>query len=697
MIKNRFHKFVRAVTKNLIVEINRFFNNFLIDEQSFLLNKGEVNYWKNRIFYITSFVMLIFGAPLMLFGGYMFYHSGDVGYGITEILFYTIGAIIITRKSISVKFKKLFIVFSLYTISIFLLLTTGLLGGGMVCVVFTLILTGCLLEKKQIEKVVMLNLLVFCILTVLVYNGYFDGTPMAPYKRVWVINGVTAQVFGIMLLILMNTIYNGLEKQTHQIRKSEASLAASEIKHREMIANISDAIVIIDQAGVVTYHSPNLVQRFPWMSKEIKNRSFYDEIHPEDRTYMEGVIQSLLQENGRIKTMEARYLGKDGKVGYLELTAVNLTEDANINGFLINYSDITERKVHEEEIVYLNQHDSLTGLYNRDFFEKEKRRLDVEAQLPLSVIVGDINGLKIINDSLGHTEGDKLLVTIGNIIEKCCREEDIVARISGDEFNILLPRTKSEETFIIMKKINSACEDYNKSISSELYHISISLGSATRTRMEESYDNILKIAEDYMYKRKLLEGRSFHSSILSAMKTALFEKSHETEQHAKRLIQLSKAVGEAIGLTAQQFDELELFSTLHDIGKIGIDNQILNKPAKLDDDEWIKMKKHSEIGYRIAMASPELMSIAYYILTHHERWDGKGYPQGLAGENIPLLSRILAVADSYDAMTEDRPYRKGMQKQEAIDEIVNNTGTQFDPEIARIFVEIVMKDLDNIG
>jgi HD-GYP domain-containing protein (c-di-GMP phosphodiesterase class II) len=158
------------------------------------------------------------------------------------------------------------------------------------------------------------------------------------------------------------------------------------------------------------------------------------------------------------------------------------------------------------------------------------------------------------------------------------------------------------------------------------------------------------------------------------------------------LIHLSKTVGEAIGLTNQQFDELELFSTLHDIGKIGIDNQLLNKPAKLTDEEWIKMKKHSEIGYRIAMASPELMSIAYYILTHHERWDGKGYPQGLVGENIPILSRILAVSDAYDAMTQDRPYRKAMLKQDAIAEIVKNSGTQFDPDIARLLIEIVTKE-----
>ncbi|MDD4076822.1 MAG: HD-GYP domain-containing protein, partial [Bacilli bacterium] len=171
----------------------------------------------------------------------------------------------------------------------------------------------------------------------------------------------------------------------------------------------------------------------------------------------------------------------------------------------------------------------------------------------------------------------------------------------------------------------------------------------------------------------------------------VYARSQETEEHAERLQELSRLVGMKINLSEVELDELSLLAALHDIGKVGIDDTILKKPGKLTAEEWIEMKKHPEIGYRIAMASPELMSIANYILCHHERWDGKGYPQGLKGKQIPLLSRIISVIDAFDAMTQDRPYRQALSMEEALEEIRVNAGTQFDPEAARIFIEVIQQ------
>ncbi|MDP4088656.1 MAG: diguanylate cyclase [Bacillota bacterium] len=685
-------KILSTTITKFVEVINGFLKKVLCRNGDIASGEDSLKYWKNRIFCIVSVVFIVLGAPLFLYGAYMYFIRDYKVYSVIEILLYIVITTVITRKSLSLRGRKTFIVLILYSMSFFLLISTGMAGAGMICIVFSLILSGCLLERRQIVQVLAVNIAAFAVLTVLLMNGNFDGTLMGEYKSVWVINVITAQGAGVGLLFIMNSIYMGLENQAKLIKDSRELLAASEAKNSAMIANISDVIIIADEKGIITYNSPNLERRFGWTAEDISKKPFYEKIFAEDRNRFLEELQSLQGRHGLEKTIEARYLCRDGSIKYIELTAVNLMEDSNIGGILVNYRDITERNLREEKIRHLSFHDNLTGLYNRTFFENEKERLDNESMLPLSVIVGDINGLKIINDSLGHDEGDKLLVAIAQILEGCCRKDDISARIGGDEFAVLMPKTSIETVSEIVRKINSACEEYNKKVAGELYRTSMSLGYSSKTNMEESLDSVLRVAEDYMYKHKLLEVRSLHSSIISSMKTALSEKSQETEEHAQRLVKLTKAVGQAVGLTNQQFDELELFSALHDIGKIGIDDQILNKPDKLSPTEWVEMKKHSEIGCRIAMASQELMSVAYYILTHHERWDGSGYPQGLSGKSIPLLSRILAVADAYDAMTEDRPYRKGMSKEKAIEEIVRNSGTQFDPEMAEIFVDIVSKE-----
>lgn len=380
-------------------------------------------------------------------------------------------------------------------------------------------------------------------------------------------------------------------------------------------------------------------------------------------------------------TGEEKWVWEQGRGVYDDMGSV-----VAIEGLIL---DVTEQREKEEAIVYLNYHDTMTGIYNRRYFDEAKLNLDKKEFFPLSVVIADVNGLKLINDGLGHEEGDKLLIGVSRILESVCREGDVLARTGGDEFYILLPNTSENEVADLVHRIEDTFEKHKEDKTFETILTGVAIGYGTKNLEEQSFPEIMKDAERFMYRRKLLQSKSLHSSIVNSMKTTLFEKSFETEKHAERIAALSRVLGTKLGLGESEITELELLSTLHDIGKIVTRDSILNKAGKLTIDEYEEMKRHSEIGFRIAQSSPELKPIAFYILCHHERWDGKGYPNGIAGNDIPLLSRIISVVDAYDAMTEDRAYRKAMGTEAALEELEENKGTQFDPTITEEFVKLM--------
>lgn len=355
-------------------------------------------------------------------------------------------------------------------------------------------------------------------------------------------------------------------------------------------------------------------------------------------------------------------------------------------------NEIAEREKREKEINYLSIHDILTGLYNRRYFETSLNRIDKIEMLPISIIMGDVNGLKMANDVFGHLEGDKLLKKIADIFSSSTKSEDIVARIGGDEFAIIMPKTDFNTAAQLVKDIKKKCVNDT----SGPIQPSVAIGLAEKAQFSQSLVEVYKEAEDRMYNNKLVESKSTRSSIIESLRKTLEEKTHETEEHCRRLKNLMLEIARQLGLSEVQLFEYELLGILHDIGKVAIPDNILEKPDKLSSDEWRIMRNHSEIGYRIAASTPELITIAEAILCHHERWDGKGYPQGLSGEQIPLSSRVLSVVDAFDAMTNDRPYRKALSHSSAIEEIKRCSGTQFDPKITDIFLNILNKQADQL-
>ncbi|MBN1299004.1 MAG: diguanylate cyclase [Actinobacteria bacterium] len=359
--------------------------------------------------------------------------------------------------------------------------------------------------------------------------------------------------------------------------------------------------------------------------------------------------------------------------------------------FLESYAHISaislQRLNAEKRVFYLSFHDGLTNLYNRSYLEEEMSRLDTKRQLPMSIIMADVNGLKLINDTYGHSMGDKMLKKIAAILKKSCRKEDIVSRWGGDEFVICLTQTSKEQADKLCCRIGTLC---SKSIIKDI-PISLALGSATKYDTDKSVEDLLKEAEDAMYNQKLSESRSAKNALINAFLKALEEKSFETEDHIKNMQGFALKLGNKLSLLGHEINRLMLLVMLHDIGKINVPKNILIKKGLLSQKEWEIIKEHPHTGYRIALATSEFSYLAEDILSHHERWDGSGYPRGLKGVQIPLLSRIVSIVDAYEVMINKRSYKNPLSVKEAIAELKRCAGKQFDPELVNIFISIIEK------
>jgi diguanylate cyclase (GGDEF)-like protein/PAS domain S-box-containing protein len=372
-------------------------------------------------------------------------------------------------------------------------------------------------------------------------------------------------------------------------------------------------------------------------------------------------------------------------------------ETNKMEAILLAIEDITERKKMQkalqeskERFEYKSYHDGLTGLYNRNYFSEQMARLgkDLARSAPVSIISIDVDGLKIINDTLGHKVGDDLLISAATTISACFREVDLVARIGGDEFSIILPGVDRKAALAKKAKISKRVRAFNRG--NPVVPINMSVGMATSRDVEkETIYDIYQRADENMYQYKLIQAKSQKSKVIDMLLAALSERDFVAQGHAERLSAMAELMSRRLRLPDDTRKNLVLLAKVHDIGKVGIPDKILFKPRKLSEAEHRKMKEHAQIGYGLASRSKELFHIADLVLHHHEFWDGTGYTAGLKGEQIPLECRIFSIMDAYDAMTNTRPYRKGMSTKRAIKELSRCSGTQFEPRLVDEFIKFV--------
>ncbi len=458
---------------------------------------------------------------------------------------------------------------------------------------------------------------------------------------------------------------------------------------RTTLLSIGDAVLTTDTEGRITQINQAAQNISGWTPKEVQNR-FFSEIfrlrNEKTGQEVENPIQKVLNTGTIIGLANHTYLiNKYGKsVPIADSAAPIRDKGGTIFGVVMVFRDVTLEKAQENRILFLSYHDALTGLYNRRYLESEMSRIVSAEELPIAAVMGDVNGLKITNDVFGHKSGDILLQSVARVLRRNCRSGDIIVRWGGDEFVMILPQTTEEQAERLLERIRLNCEEHSENGRI----LSVSTGYAVLNSRSESLEHKLQEAEEAMYHQKLLEGKSYRNTIITALLATLSEKSMETQEHAQRLQTICQGIGKELHLSENDMNDLSLLAILHDIGKVGVPKHILEKEGPLTSEEWKEMQKHSEIGYRIAQTTPELSKVAEYILAHHEHWDGTGYPGGLMEEQIPLLCRILAVADAYDAMTNDRVYRKALPPEAAIRELITHAGSQFDPHIVELFLKI---------
>lgn len=477
---------------------------------------------------------------------------------------------------------------------------------------------------------------------------------------------------------------------THRKKMEEMVLNEKEL-FKTTLLSVGDGVISTDSKGVITIMNPVAEKLTGWSNQEAIGKPLEEVlviINECSKEICKSPAKQVL-ESGKVVEMDMNtiLISKNKDLVPIEDSAAPIRDGhGNIAGVVIVFRDCTDKKQKLDRIEYLSMHDQLTGLYNRWYMKDAMRRLDTERNLPFTIMVIDVNGLKLVNDVFGHDMGDRLLKIVSEVLKSALRAEDIMGRVGGDEFLVLLPKTDKIQAKNIKNRILKAIS--NEKLDSVI--ISVAIGYSTKKNKDESLKDIRISADNEMYKDKLSYGKIMRSQTIKNVLRNINFKYDEEQIHTERVSQYCQLIAIAMNFSKKEIQEIKTAGLLHDIGKVVVPPELLNKIEKLTDEEFELIKVHPETSYQILRSVDEYAAFATDVLYHHEHWDGSGYPQGLKGEEIPLNSRIIAVADAYEAMTAKRPYKETKTEDEAIAELKRCAGTQFDPDIVKVFIEKVL-------
>jgi len=489
---------------------------------------------------------------------------------------------------------------------------------------------------------------------------------------------------------MADTIYVLVNNLEETVRERTAELEENKEKLQIILDSTAEAVYGIDRNGKCTFCNASCVRMLGYSHQgELLGKSMHQQIHhsrsdfsefPEDECR---ILRALAQGESSHADDEVFWKADDTSIA-VEYHSYPQFKDGSIIGAVVTFTDNTERKKAEEQIRYLSNHDALTGLFNRAYFEEALKQIDTNENLPISIVYGDVNGLKLTNDVFGHAAGDALIQKSAEILKTVSRKGDIIARVGGDEMIILLPHTEAADAARIIERVKS--ELYNEQI--DAIRCSISMGLATKTEASQIIERTILIAEHAMYRDKIANREMIHSGMIETIIRTLHERCPHEKRHSKVVGAMCKRIGQAMKLPENDVKKLEQAGYLHDIGKIVLNADILERYGSRTEEEKKEMQRHAIVGYRILNLFDDTLDLADDIYYHHECWDGSGYPKGLKGGEIPLIARIIAVAEAYDAMTSNM-YQNSMSESKALDEIKRLAGTRFDPAIVSVFVDMM--------